>query len=410
MITDLSKTFEKIITNRLLQYTLQNGIIKEYQTAFRPHKDTTENILHILQTITNNFNLNRHAVTISLDIKQAFDRVWHHKILHILNFQTSTHLAKLINSFLTNRQISIKADNTLSNISITPIHGLPQGSPLSPILFNILLSTAPTAHVPNIHHYNYADDTFFLSTADTPKQAWRNIKPHIQNFTTWCHQNRLAIETNKTNITFFTRRRAPPPNFYPTCTINNTIIPRQTQTKILGVTFDIHLTMKQHIDNINSGTHYTINKIRKLFSHNKIIPPYIGIILYNTLIRTKFTYAAPTLLIIKDTTWKQLEYTEHRALRAAQHKGIRTRISTLYSRSHIQPLREHYRKVSKNTLLRYIRNNNIRLLKTITECKRHRHQHIAYWHPPLNQTYDLLSPQEKQLFNHALQLSTSRTT
>ena len=227
------------------------------------------------------------------------------------------------------------------------------------------MATAPSINTSEIQTHNYADDTFYISAANTPEETWTQLKPHLNKFLQWCSQYRLKIQSHKTTNTFFTRRCNTPDSTYPQIVIQNTPIPRQNQITILGATLDTRMTLRQHIKRITANSLYTINKLRAIFKTHPQIPPRIAILLYNTLLRTRFTYAAPLLTIIKPSTWRTLEHIEHRALRAAHRKGIRTRITKLYQLSNIQPIQEHYKTVSKNTLIRTINNKNHRLLKTV---------------------------------------------
>lgn len=397
----LGKTFERIINSRLLTYTLDKKILHENQTAFLPGKETTENILSTLQQITNNYNNKKFTLLIALDIQQAFDRTWHAGILHTLSNHTSLHFCRIINSFLTNRTISIKYENTTSKQQFTPTQGVPQGSPLSPLLFNLLLSTAPFANTDDVITHNYADDTFFTASGKTPTEAWQRLQPHIENFMRWCNKYRLNIQAQKTNATFFTRRRGIPDTYFPTININNTIIPRSNHLTILGATLDMGLTLQKHIEKINTGTHATINKIRKLQSTHRNIHPWIAILLYKTLIRTKFTYAAPLLSLLKPTSWLPLQHTENRAMRAAHRTGIRTRITHLLKKSKIPPIQEHYKKISRNTLIRLVNNKNSRLLKTIFVT--HPRTGRAYTTPPLDHTIKQLPPAERKSIKRYIQ-------
>jgi len=362
----LSKIFEKIINNRLLEFVTRNKIIKQHQTAFLPNKDSTENVLHVTQTIINNFNLNKYTLLLSLDIMKAFDKVWHNGVISTLLRHTSRHFCRIVKSFLEDRKIKVKFNNNTASSYFTQTCGLPQGSPLSPLLFNILISTAPYINSSNIKTYNYADDIFYASSASDPKLAWDQLKPNVDFFIQWCKDYRLKIQINKTNITFFTRRRGTPNNQYPIITINNTEIERQKHTKILGVTLDTHMNLNQHISNIDEGSKYIINNIRKIMTINRFIPPYIGVLLYKSLLRSKFTYAAPILMMIKPSTWRPLLSSEHQALRAAYRTGIRTKLASLYEKAKITPLPNHYKDLSKRVLSKLIASKNKRILLTLT--------------------------------------------
>ena len=76
-------------------------------------------------------------------MEKAFDRVWHTGLLHKMKkFDMDHSLVRWIKSFLSERSISTKIENIKSDF-FKPKHGVPQGSPLSPVLFIIYVSDIP---------------------------------------------------------------------------------------------------------------------------------------------------------------------------------------------------------------------------------------------------------------------------
>ena len=382
----LNKLFERIITNRLLQFTLENNILHQQQTAFLPNRDTTENTIHAVQTIINNFNLKKFTLIMSIDLKQAFDKVWHNGLLHILLSILPLHFCRIIKSFLTNRSFTIRYLNTIAPSSFVALNGVPQGSPLSPLLFNIFLSKAPFSNAT----YNYADDTFFLTDGETPTIAWNKCKPKVEHFINWCHRYRLRVQETKTAATFFTRRHAVPHNMYPIMKILNQDIERTTNIKILGVKLDIHMTLAKHMDEITTGMDITINNIRKIMTQNKTIPPRIATLLYKTLLRPKITYAAPVLTLLSRSNWKHLRTFENKALRAALRTGIRTPLNILNQRAGISQIKENYYDNSRKFLNKLIQNKNKRLLSTLLTTRSINMR--TFTHSPLHRILDTFDP------------------
>jgi len=72
-----------------------------------------------------------------MDINKAFDSVWHKGLLYKLHeLKTAKYLLHIIKNLLDNRQLEVRIDSTFS-FPFCPEQGLPQGSPLSPFLYNI---------------------------------------------------------------------------------------------------------------------------------------------------------------------------------------------------------------------------------------------------------------------------------
>lgn len=360
--SSILKVFERIINNRMLAFTLKNNLLKKEQTAFLPGRNSSENITYATQTIINNFNQNKYTLLISLDLKQAFDKVWFGGLLSILLKRFPLHLCRLINSFLTDRHITTRFANRLAQSSFIAKNGLPQGSPISPLLFNLYLAVSPI----NQQACNYADDTFFIGQGSNPQTAWDNIKSTTSKFIDWCKKYRLEVQHNKTRATFFTRRRFIRKTEYPTMKLNDFSINRDTDVTILGVTIDMHMTLQKHADKIVADAPYLINEIRKIMNRNRDIPSYVAVLLYKALIRPKFTYAVPVLHLLKPTNWQKLKVIEHKALRAAYRTGIRTPLKKLYLRSKLTPISEHYSDLARRYFQSIVQKKNVRLLNTLT--------------------------------------------
>jgi hypothetical protein len=75
-----------------------------------------------------------------LDIEEAFDTTWHSGLLHKLSkLEFSTNLKKLLGSYLSHREFRVSVEGEMSTPRVMQA-GVPQGSVLSPTLFNMYIN------------------------------------------------------------------------------------------------------------------------------------------------------------------------------------------------------------------------------------------------------------------------------
>ena len=139
------------------------------------------------------------------DFKKAFDTVNHKRLLQKLyKYGIRGPAWKLFQSYLQNRSQYISIDDKCSDFSIMK-HGVPQGSILGPLLFNLYIN--------DLHFYlravsltHYADDTTTLSSHNTLYNLYNNTQQCLDVFQKWAHANLLALNTTKTKYVLFCPR------------------------------------------------------------------------------------------------------------------------------------------------------------------------------------------------------------
>ncbi|GFU02627.1 RNA-directed DNA polymerase from mobile element jockey [Trichonephila clavipes] len=170
LISSIGKIYKKILLKRIEKYTLDNSIIPDIQHGFRKETSTCHQLLRATNIIISGFN--NHATTggIFLDVENAFDRLWHHGLIFkMINLNYPPYLIHTISDYLHNRTFQVKIQATISKIGHIQA-GSPQGSLLSPILYNIYTYDFPTS--PLVDICLFADDAANLSQQDTPQKIW----------------------------------------------------------------------------------------------------------------------------------------------------------------------------------------------------------------------------------------------
>lgn len=110
-----------------------------------------------------------------LDLSQAFDRASIQAIIYTLTtLGVKGKVLQFLLNYMEGRSYRVWVQNKTS--AFYPISSpVPQGSPLSPILFNILLSDFPQIKVKILI---YADDITLNVTAETIQEAKKNARTH----------------------------------------------------------------------------------------------------------------------------------------------------------------------------------------------------------------------------------------
>lgn len=111
---------------------------------------------------------------ILLDVKAAFDSVWHNALISkMINLNFPLPLTKLINSFLKNREFRVHIGSCFSD-KISVAAGCPQGSCISPVLYNIYTSDFPT--LVDCNTSILADDTALICSEVLTEDMIRNLQ------------------------------------------------------------------------------------------------------------------------------------------------------------------------------------------------------------------------------------------
>ena len=248
-------------------------------------------------------NIKKGFVTLNvfLDVEKVFNQAWHTSLLHKMKkFGMDQNLLRWMKSFLSERSISIKIKNIKRDI-FTPKHGLPQGSPLSPILFIIYVSDNPQPeNTQSTTLSQFADDIELWSYGRNTIMSECKIQKHLNKITKWCNIWRIKLNPLKTKVLHFSKRKHPLLD----CNIkmNDVKLKAEKIVKFLGVIFDHKLTFEEHIKDKIINTRQITSSFYSLKSKKYRIPERTMINLYKIFIRPNFEYGN-TALITADSKY-----------------------------------------------------------------------------------------------------------
>ncbi|CAD6232618.1 GSCOCG00006977001-RA-CDS, partial [Cotesia congregata] len=337
LLCTLSKILETIILKRIKIHETENKNLIAEQFGFREHHATDLQLARIVNFITTKFNWNKSTAIVLLDIEKAFDTVWHQALLYKLHkLEIPIYIIKLLQHYLTNRQIQVQVNDTLSEKQKT-VAGVPQGSILGPILFLYYINDIPKDNNTNLALF--ADDTALYNVSGNKRIALDRLQKYldtlIQYYTKW----KIKINEAKTELIIISKRikiKKNEDNL--TININNTIIEPKTNAKYLGVILDNKLTYVSHINKACSNAKSIKHILYPLIGHRSKLSIKNKLILYKSMIKPILLYAAPIWSSASNININKIKTIENKILRMISNARLYERNDSIKSRLNIDEI------------------------------------------------------------------------
>ena len=310
----IGKLFESLIRSRLLIFADEH--IPTYQFGFRRNVSTIHPLSILVSNIqTAKVNKKKSAV-IFLDIQKAFDSVWHRGLLYKLSLlNIPYYLINILRQFLSNRSSQIKIHNFLSD-PIFLEQGVPQGSPISPTLYNLychdIYNSDPNIYNPQLYALLYADDTALVSHSRSTEEAVTQLESLLQKTLSWARKWRIKINLQKTQFLIPFHRIV---DNSPSIQIHNTRISPAKNCNYLGVLIDPKLKFTGHAIKTKMKAKNRASQFRGLTYKDRGIDIETAVHIYKMICRPILEYGSLLLNNIGNSARYSLNVGERGALR-----------------------------------------------------------------------------------------------
>ena len=305
----------------------------KYQHGFRPRHSTTSALLQLTTDIETGFNQRKpphRTVCVAIDLTAAFDTVSHDTLISkIVGSSLPPAITRWLSCYLRGRQAATSFRGTKSSTRIVRT-GVPQGSKLSPSLFN---------------YY----------TADM-----RDVSIYLKD-------NSLLISAPKSTVTLFTPDKHQF-QMHPDIILEDTQLPLERSPKILGVIMDPSLSFHKHCGYVSDRIDKRNNMLKALAGSSWGQDKETLLMTYNALGKSIANYAAPVWSTnASDSSFKKIQTAQNAALRTATGAHKMASIDHLHQESLTLRVKDHSDMLSAQYLVNCLEEDHVSHGITIQE-------------------------------------------
>ena len=272
------KMFERLIYNVMYDFLTENDLLSPNQSGFRSGDSCSNQLLSINHEILNAFDKGLEVRGIFLDISEAFDKVWHDRLIFKLRQNgISGDIINILQEFLRNRKQRAVLNGQCS-FWVDVNAGVPQGSILGPLLFLIYINDLSDGL--KCECKLFADDTSLFFVVNDINTSASDLNEDLEKIGNWPFKWKMNFNpgpNKQAQEIIFSRKKTA--SLHPL---------KSTQIhKHLGMMLDSNLSYEHRIKSILNKVNKTIGLSRKF---QLILPRHSLITIYKTCFRPHLGY------------------------------------------------------------------------------------------------------------------------
>ena len=306
ILNSVSKLFEKLIQKQLNPFF--DDKLSEYLCGYRKGNSTQYALLNLIESWKKYRDNHGYSAAVLMDLSKAFDTINHDLLLAKLHaYGVSKNALKLMMSYLRNRYQRTKVNGEYSSWEEL-LTGVPQGSVLGPLLFNIYLNDLLYA-VENAEICNFADDTTPHSSGYDLKEVMIDVEHDCSLLVEWFRDNYLTLNADKCHLLVSGYKCEA---MY--ASVGDALLWEENSVKLLGLIIDSELTFNNYVQMICKKASQKLTAIVRLAN---IISEKKRKVLLKTFFESQFSYCPLLWMFCSRKLNNKINRLHERALRIA---------------------------------------------------------------------------------------------
>ena len=273
----LAKVFEKLLHKQISIYLNRHGLLSNRQFGFRNTISATDALISTIESFRVDTDKGNSVALALLDLSKAFDSINHTILLNKLQsigFDDTS--IELISSYLSNRQQIVNVNGVYSDW-LNVVRGVPQGTVLGPLLFNIYVNELSQST--NCRITQYADDTCIFVSGKDVSLICDQLAGGINVVIDFLEEHELMINVQKTKFLILGSKANINHARGISIQVRGTKIVQSDSAKYLGVVIENDLSFGKQLNSVLGKMAVGIKTITA-------IRDYFPLVLRQTLLRS----------------------------------------------------------------------------------------------------------------------------
>ena len=279
--------------------------LSPYLCGYRQGFSAQHALLSMLKKWRKSVDKGGFAGGVLMNLSKAFDTLNHDLLiakLHAYGFDKDS--LRLLKSYLTDRWQRTKINNSFSSWKSLLI-GVPQGSVLGPLLFNLFINDL--FYVIKSDLCNYADDTTPYACDVSLEALMNKLECASDNALDWFRSNGMKLNSRKCKLLVCGHKFE---NMI--CKIENAQVIETHTVKLLGIQIDSELTFSSHMNTLCKKASQKLNALSRLCN---LLPFHRRKMLVQAFFNSQFSYCPLVWMFHNRQINTRINNLHYRALR-----------------------------------------------------------------------------------------------